>query len=346
MAEPVIYVPVLTGKLGEFAALRGLADDVGQAIWPILDVPPVHANANVDRILDRLAGGIGGSISPGHAAVDLLALENRSGPGTDHFAYLIERACWNGTTVQLAVRTDASEVYVEKVAEALPGADGLCIRACIAESTDPSSVAAAVDKLLAATSATPPDTHLVFDCGHVADWVRGPHLVVAEHLDARADLAKFKLVSMAATTVPQVIEREDPPMPVQRREWTSWRRLSNRGIAFADYGITGPRSTRPPEGRPDPHLRYTTDNVLLIWRGRAPDRATGEDGDVAISFRELCELLVREDEVFAGADYSDGDRVLAEIAAGNRSTDGNATGWVEWATSHHLTHVVRQLQGA
>lgn len=340
MKRSVTYVPVLTGKTGEFAALRALADDVVQALWPVLDLPPVGTGKSVEDVIDKLVGGIGGAALGGRAAVDLLGVHQ----GRDQFDFLLERARWNGAALRLAVRTDAPDVYVQDAAAALPESAGLCLRARVTEAGDRAMLAARVDGLLHDLSATAANTHLIFDCGHVGTWRRGPHLVVAEHLDAWTDLRDFALVSMAATAVPEKIGREDPPMRVQRREWTSWRQLADRGIGFGDYGITGPRSTRPPQGLPDPHLRYTTDSALLIWRGRADFRVSGDDDEVAVGFGELCRSLVHDEDDFAGPDFSAGDEVFAQIAAGGRHTDGSASGWVEWATSHHLTHVVRQLQ--
>lgn len=345
MQNGVAYVPILTGKVGEFAALRRLDPAVRTALRPVLDIAPVADDADAAKVLEKLVAGIGGSLgNTGHVAVDLLALEGRQVCGTDAVDRLLFRAEWGAARVQLAVRTDASDAYVNRVAAERHRAAGLCIRVQVLERGDPATASASVDRMLDALSASPSDVHLVFDCGTVRDWSAAPHEIVRRHVDARADLDEFALVSMAATNVPKTIERDDPPMRVQRREWTSWQRVADRGVVFGDYGVTGPRPLAPPTGRPDPHLRYTTDSALLLWRGRAPDRVTEEDEGRPLTFGDLCRLLIAHED-YAGPDFSDGDAILSQIALRQRANDGGPPGWVEWATGHHLTHVVRALTG-
>lgn len=41
MSDPIIYVPVLKGKQGEFGALQRLAEKFRSKIMPRIEVPPV-----------------------------------------------------------------------------------------------------------------------------------------------------------------------------------------------------------------------------------------------------------------------------------------------------------------
>ena len=148
---------------------------------------------------------------------------------------------------------------------------------------------------------------------------------------------------------PESVDR-GPATRVRRREWRLWQSLANEEltatVAFADYGITGPRSDDDAwKPGPDPHLRYTTASALLLWRGRSEDRVTDpEDPDgQAVLFPELCQRLLDRSGDFQGASYSAGDAAIWDAVHGERKP-GNGTKWIEFATSHHLTHVVNALR--
>lgn len=348
MPEPNLYIPVLTGKAGEFAALRALQPDVRAAVRPVLDVPPVAADKDPADAIEKLVVGIGSSFgNEGHMAVDLLGLDGRLAGGAHPVDHLLERAEWGAARVQLAVRTDASPSYRQAVATGHARAAGICVRARIHEDDDANVIARQVDALLQELEVERSGVHLMLDCAHVAGWARRPDEVLSDHLAAQEDLDDFGMLSVAATAVPpnDEINRRERPRRVARREWTAWQRLARREgrrPSFGDYGITGPRPNAPPQGLPDPHLRYTTPQALLIWRGKRPERVDEDDDDEPTSFGDLCrELLDRSD--FAGSPFSSGDAVIAAVAARERDNDGGASQWVEWATSHHITHVVRAL---
>src|SRR5229473_2564364 len=58
---PPLYVPILKGKEGEFAALEELSSSVRDAILPLVEVPRVpydYANERPARTLDEHVGGI------------------------------------------------------------------------------------------------------------------------------------------------------------------------------------------------------------------------------------------------------------------------------------------------
>ena len=349
MTVSPLYIPVLTGKQGEYAALRALAPDIRAAVRPILDIPPVAAATDPAAAIEKIVLGVGRSMgNEGHVAVDLLGLDDRLAGDVHPVECLIERAVWGGARVQLVVRTDASLGYRQAVARARSRAAGICVRARIQENDDPVAVGAQVSLLLGQLEVGPPDVHLILDAGRVSDWTRRPAEVLAEHLTAHDSLGDFRLRSAVATTVPpnKEIKRDDRPLRVQRREWRAWQGLASHEAArvhFGDYGITGPRPDTPPVGLPDPHLRYTTTRALLIWRGWRSERVTDEDEGDPTSFGDLCRELVDRDD-FAGASFSPGDEVIAAVAARRRPNDGGSSQWVEWATSHHVTHVVKALQ--
>src|ERR1700730_18185355 len=62
---PPLYVPILKGKEGEFAALEELSSSVRDAILPLVEVPRVpydYANERPAKTLDEHVAGIAGRL--------------------------------------------------------------------------------------------------------------------------------------------------------------------------------------------------------------------------------------------------------------------------------------------
>lgn len=348
------YVPILTGKQGEFDALAELRDNIRPTLRPVLDLPQLGPDKEPEKVIETLLQRVGRVFhNDGAAAVDLQALEGRLAAGVHPVVHMLDRAPWCAAELRLAVRTDAPSNYVDTVAAHHQRSRGVCVRAQVRAHVTPDGLASEVDALLRRLGLSAEEVHLCLDCGSLLSWGQTPRPaeVMAAHLER--DLSAYELVSVAATSVPsgEEIKREFRPNRFQRREWAAWRSLHSRGLhaVFGDYGVTGPRPTAPSSGLPDPHLRYTTENALLIWRGWQPNRLTEEHAGEPASFGDLCRELV-EHEDFVGRSFSDGDEAFDDIAAGRRKTkageetQGSTSQWVQWATNHHVTHVAKALE--
>lgn len=349
-----IYVPILTGKQGEFDALAELRDDIRLTLRPVLDLPPLGRDTDPEKVIETLLQRVGRVFgNDGAAAVDLEALGGRLAGGVHPLVRMLDRAPWCAAEVRLAVRTDAPRDYIDTVAAHHRRSRGVCVRAQVRGNVTPDELAGEVDGLMRRLGLSAEEVHLCLDCGNLLSWSPTPRPadVMAAHLER--DMSAFELVSVAATSVPpgEEIKREFRPNRFQRREWAAWRTLRSRGLhaVFGDYGVTGPRPTVPSSGLPDPHLRYTTETALLIWRGWQPSRLTEEHADEPASFFDLCcELIEHED--FVGRSFSEGDEAFDDIATGRRrtktgeNTQGSPSQWVQWATNHHVTHVARAIR--
>lgn len=348
------YVPILTGKQGEFDALALLPAETRAVLRPVLDLPPLKddevATEPIDRLLDRVAKAFG---DKGALAVDLQALEQDRPRGAGAVRYLLDRVEWGAASgIGLAVRTDAPDPYIDAVAEHHTRSSGICVRTQVRPGLGPTELASDIDALLVRLGVTARETHLCLDCGSLLPWSAEPRPadVIAVHLDR--DLGAFRLVSVAATSVPPNKEIRHGFDRFQRREWVAWRSLRQRGydVVFGDYGITGLRPTTTKGALPDPHLRYTTDRALLIWRGWQPTRLPDERADEPASFPDLCREVIQHYD-FAGPAFSHGDKAIADVAAGRRMTQkgeptqGSTSQWVQWATSHHVAHIVDRVVG-
>jgi hypothetical protein len=144
-------------------------------------------------------------------------------------------------------------------------------------------------------------------------------------------------ITVAAGAMPESVSHlpVNRPAPMQRWDLQLWRRVADLGVQYADYGVAHP-CIGGAGWRPMPSLRYTDDDVWWIYRW-------SQDPVGRPAMYDLCEALVASEHWPAeGRDFSWGDQQIAARADG-RGGPGNATNWRAWATSHHLAHIVDQL---
>lgn len=363
MLVPDHYVPILTGKRGEFSALRALEADVLQALAPFIDMPPIPMPVarrgkpppepdTPEEALGKLLAAIGTMWGTDRRVmVDLAAYDRYEIAGQHPASWLFREAANRGIWLMASAGTDSSNAYRTALVDEADTLKGLCLRARALPGIVPQDLAHAVDDLAETLPRSDPaHTEVMLDLGRIADHrLTAAALLelVLEHL--RALRARGRPVSaVAATSVPKNGVPRGEVHCESRREWRLWEQLATEPLAqraaFADYGITGPRPDDETTGLPDPHLRYTTATALLMWRGRDNSRADREDPDKrAVLFPELCAELLRRPSDFAGAQFSAGDRAISLTGITGRPP-GTPTKWIEHATSHHITHVVKQIQ--
>jgi Beta protein len=356
------YVPILTGKQGEFNALRALEPDVLRDLSPFIDMPPIPLGVaragklpkrdTPEEALGKLLTAIGTKWGTDRRVmVDLAAYDRYQIAGEHPARWLFREAANRGIWLMAAASTDSSRVYRASLVAEADVLKGLCLRARAFPGFAPEDLAAEVDELAATLPLSDPaHTELMLDLGRIADHrLTDAELVglVREYLCVLS--ARNRPVSaIAATAVPKHGVPRGRVHREPRCEWGLWKQLATEPLAqraaFADYGITGPRPDDETTGVPDPHLRYTTDAALLMWRGRDNSRADLEDPDKrAVLFPELCVDLLRHKSDFAGPRFSTGDRAIW-LTGTTGHPPGTPTKWIQHATSHHLTHVVRKLQ--
>jgi hypothetical protein len=359
------YIPILTGKQGEFQALESLSLDAPAWLSPFIDMPPITPSGppksgepppkrdspqvKLGKLIDAVGKRWG---TDRRVMVDLAAYDRYTIGGVHPAVWLFDEADRRGVWLMAAVATDSSVAYRDAVNAAAGSIKGLCIRARAIPGMAPGALADAVEALAADLPVSDPAfTYVMLDLGRVAEHATtavGQLDVARGHL-RELDARGRKVAAIAGTSVPAESVERGRMHRERRREWRLWQSLASEPLAvdaaFADYGITGPRSDdddwRP---GPDPHLRYTTSAALLLWRGRAEDRVTDPDDPdgQAVLFPALCRQLVARPD-YALPNFSVGDAAIWDAACGE-AKPGNGTKWIEFATNHHLTHVVRALQ--
>lgn len=123
-----------------------------------------------------------------------------------------------------------------------------------------------------------------------------------------------------------------------RREWWLWLRLAQQhsNLAYGDYALYAPAD--PVQASPQyGHLRYSYGETLWVHRRSKPSV-----GGLKAAFKICCDDLTQSAH-FSGADFSDADTIIADIASGARKSSGAAGQWREYSLGHHLAMVSAQL---
>jgi Beta protein len=188
---------------------------------------------------------------------------------------------------------------------------------------------------------------LIMDLGFLSEDVEVDAADLALVVEELVSIGNWRSVVLLGGAMPSTlgggIVAEGTIGRLPRREWDLWSSLVAHELSrlptFGDYAVQNPEP--PLEDQPSgpgqrANIRYTTDDATLVPRAVGPVIQEGAE-----QYRELCQLLVAQDE-FAGRDFSWGDMQIAECAAGI-GDPGWQNQWRGAGTSHHLRQVVDQL---
>jgi hypothetical protein len=357
------YYPILTAKQGELIALKNLTEPVKVPMTPLLDVPPIAKKRPLrpgepppppmspeDYLHKRLLEPIESHWSDiRDILIDLDGFEQYRPGGAHPLEYLAARVGnYKGRRI-VVVSNDSSPEYRAALAQTREAFAGVAVRIHVRPGSKPASATDAINELREAFDLNLFETDLVLDFGAIADHGSIQIEFAAGHLAAIPDLAKWRTVVFASTSAP----RSDQVKSGQfkrfgRADWRLWLQVAAAtdgvALAFADYGVTGPRpQTDAPQWAPSPNIRYTTADQVLYLKGRL-DGEPADDDEVGPRYPHLCDRLVRLPEYAAGPD-SWGDQQMWRAHRRERGPGGPGE-WIQFSSNHHLAHVVRDLSDA
>lgn len=345
------YSPVLRAKSSEWKSLELLSPGVRRRIAPILEFIPDWntPGANTSGRKRRAPQ------NPAEYVAKVLESTAKATPdGTRSFVYfglVGPLAQWNGV-----------DLWAEYAAR-VPGSDRVIPLAHLAAFTSPSSLVTAarsrgeiglrlraeeigpqlasrVSNALQVVGLGPAAAHLVIDLKDAP--------AARSHAQMRAALGNtdgFVSIAVLAGVFPADLTQYQPGVATEpRAEWTTWWHehvntpFGERMLGFGDYTTQCAHYRVAPEVAPSVSLRYTTDDAVLVFRGRQSNGAAGLGYD---QMHGHCRLLVRRAD-YDGAAFSSGDQ---QIYCWTDPTNGpgNATQWRTASVVHHITHVVAQL---
>jgi Beta protein len=348
------YMPVLKWKRGEVLALSELSTDVKDQLSPLLEIPALPYNfetespaKTIDEHLQSVRRNIEQSIGDGRQAfIDcrFLGRDLRMLNGQPPLAYLLEQhrdlnihPCVGLTDDYTDADLSAARAHAE-----LAGGEVLI------RMSPNIRFRKQIEEISERLNVQRNRCHLMIDCGTIQeDGVE--QSVVAAHSSLLSVPAadEWQSIALASASFPQYLARVPPGRSeLPRLERALWTQLvdalgdGQRRPIFSDYGVTS-RDIEELDPRMisvSANIRYTHRESFHVFKGQSLRRASYEQ------FRDLSRAVL-DSGLYCGEQFSWGDRYIKECASGLAST-GNTMTWRKVATNHHLTFVVKQLNGA
>lgn len=357
MAIPV-YVPILKGKEGEFAALETLANEIRGQIRPLIEVPAVpydYANERPTKTLDEHVAAVADRISrcwpAKHFYIDLPWIEGEEviSGGRDPLDVMLEHCRTLRLRAIPVVSRSTAPAGLAGVRQHCEIADdaGCAVRLVIEDFEEEVDLDAEIARMLRVIGQDGVQgMDLLIDLEDLGPDTSRAVLVARSLFSMVPRKGQWRNVILAAASFPSDLSEVDASTVslLPRREWQLWRTLQRRpallpaiDLIYSDYAIAHPipRELDPRTMRMSANIRYTAEDEWLVVKGRNVRQYGFQQ------YFELCRILVDRQE-FSGPDYSWGDRYIADCAEGILGP-GNATTWRKVGTNHHITLIVRSL---
>lgn len=233
--------------------------------------------------------------------------------------------------------------YQQEIGDAIAkDGRGVMLRLFITDFINPTLLSQYLTALLQVLNVTSGEVDILIDLGYKPNQIEIQQLGGAA-LSVLPLLSEWRTVTLASGCFPASISNAESGVwfPVPRVDWLGWLHVNSvqatAGKRLSTYGDYGIRCGGPPmniPNRPDPNIRYSHHEKVLVRKGPKTD------GTMKI----ICSSLVARAE-FSGAAFSQGDSEIAARAAMKGSpNNGQAEQWIQWCTNHHLELTASQIQ--
>lgn len=347
-----VYAPVLRAKASEWKALAALSPGVRRRIAPIIEFVPHWREPGASTSTRKRRA----PQTPAEYLERFLEASVKATPsGTRSFVYFGLAGSdpkWSGIDLwsEFETRVPAQTRMVPLVDLGAVGSSAVLARVARSrgevglqfEGTDVSSaLAARITIALQTLGVAAASAHLVVDLKDAPAAVSHARLRAAT-----GNSDEFASTVLLAGVFPQDLTHYQPGITAElRTEWQTWWHehlatpAGERLLGFGDYTTQCSRYRVSPEVAPSVSLRYTTDEAVLVFRGRQSNSGAGLGHE---QMHGHCRLLVRRPD-YDGAPFSSGDQHIY-CWTDPSNGPGGATQWRTASLVHHITHVVAQLQ--
>lgn len=335
----VRYVSILKAKQGELAALEQSTAFGRGTAFPVLELVPNEGKESATFVRESAKRFPAGRT----VAIDTTYLDSGvTVSGVRPLPWIAGELRANGVTVVPVVRPSSLAVHLAdaKQVNAAHSA-GVMLRLGDAEADPTPLTDADMRALLRALSVSVQDLDLVLDAyalESAKDVTRAGTAIDA--VSPWATALGARTVTLAAGAFRQSIS--DLPRgtstSLPRHDAALWKQHAH-GFDFGDYAVNHPSmpSAEPRRG-PKPNLRYTYQDQWLVWR---EDKVSAPGYRANEPFYALCDRVVAH-PAWSGAAHCWGDDKVSQVAS-RQATQGGATQWRSYGTSHHIETVVNRL---
>lgn len=346
MPEPV-YVPVLKGRQGEFAALAAIQASTRARTLPLLEIVPAPADeatalkSVIDRSVKKLQPWAGARLLLDAGLLEA-GVELHNGLGA--VGYAASGAFSYGVIAIPVVRLgDERLAHSDAAAMNDEHGSGIAVRLDAEDlDEDPEDLDEALTSLLARLRVRRRNIDLILDLGVVNGdlSVRAGSRIAAEAIRGLDGVHEWREIIVTAGAFPEDLSSYGPwtiGEPIRYdaalHDHLQQRKRLERIPVYGDYAISHPILATGPAFPPAPQLRYSLADRWLTLKGARNDPRGHEQ------FYEVCEIISQHRE-FAGAVLGAADE---RIANPRDYGPGNGSTWRQIGTTHHLDFVVQRL---
>ena len=357
MSDHDHYVPVLKAKQGEFWALKALSEDARKAMTPLLEVPSIPWNFEIQApsktlhghlspIAEKIANSWG--TDPIFLDTPRLHPSDRMNDGMHPVTYLLDQMRSAGLNIIPVTGLLHPIAELAAVADGhLKDGLGVALRLMDSDFLDPGSLPGLVRRFLVDLDVGPDEVDLIIDLQDLSPRTEARDLLATStailllpHLD------RWRTLTLVGTAFPENLSRVKSGTVgrLPRAEWHIYSILREHPIpripTFGDYAVSS--ATTQPEIDPrvmhmSASIRYTSESDWLIMKGRSIRQRGSRQ------YHDQCRRLIEMTE-YSGPEFSVGDNYINDCAA-EVTGPGNATTWRMVGTNHHLEFVSRQIAG-
>lgn len=257
MFDHTHYVPILTGKLGEYRALKKLKPEVSKALTPLIEVPPSDWDFENDvptKTIDELVAPVAENIEK-HWGKSLAYLdtypiqdEGTTATGILPVAHVLNDARSRGLQLVPVTgigRDPADHVAVAEAVE--QDKRGACLRILLSE-LNSGKAGVELQAVLKSLRLAPKEVDIVVDLGAVeSKFEPSFETVLPGLLNALPHLTEWRSLALAASAFPSDLSgiNVSSTQAIRRTDWHIWSKVAanssvKRKPAFSDYAICSP----------------------------------------------------------------------------------------------------------
>ena len=350
-----MYVPILKGKEGEFAALEELKPEIKVQVKPLIQIPAVPFNFSTGKsaktlyehirtLPERIRRSLGGQLF--YLETPYFGTNEQIDDDRCALGMLLEES----TKLQLrpipVLSTSSSAGCRAAVRTFTSSGGSVCLRLSISDFDENIDTEEEVRRLLGEVGMrSASENDLIIDFGDLRPDINRSLLLVRSVLSMIPERERWASIIFAAASFPEDLSgvNSSSVANIPRQEWSVWEALQRKpalippNLVFGDYAISHPepRELDPRVMRMSASIRYTAPDSWLIVKGRNVSQYGFEQ------YFDLCRALVQRPE-YRGQEFSWGDSYIWDCAEQAKGP-GNATTWRKVGVNHHITLVARQL---
>lgn len=351
----ISYVPALRWRQGEYQALSRLSPKVKDQVMPLITIPPVEfdfeqwkpkksTHEHVYPFCTRYEAKWGAR--PSWIALDPTIAEARMDDGSHVFDYVFDGLRPNGATAIPALPLEADSDTLNAAGRAITADDkgvGVLLRLEDLMAENPRK---AIVSFAASLGVALDELDVIVDL-RARNFE--PYSVFATALTAAlrrlGNLHEVRNFVLLGTAIPESLAQlAKGSDEIPRHDWLFFRRLiaampaGMRRPNYGDHTIVHPEFTAMDmrKVKAAGKIVYTTPSTWATRKGGAFRDNPGQ-------MHAHCEQVVSDPAfAFRGADFSYGDKYIADCAA-KAESPSNLSRWKDVGINHHITTVADDL---